>query len=310
MIDTLMAVWNRGYGGRGIMVTIAFFLICISISLLLVTVGNSWFSSRSLPVKQRSIINAADLTATVQANNIKPVADDTVTISAPTATVTANPCYATGETPTLQVNATRPSGGGSSSGSRGRSNPTSPPTHPRPTPTPVRVTPTPVKATPTPTPRPTPTLTATATNTPTPTVTPTETPTPTATATNTPTPTVTPTETPTPGETPTETPTPGVTPSATVTVSISPTARGTATSSSQLAGGTPITTSTIASGQGGGAPGTDCLHNKVVDSVSLNAGGSVVATIERYLWMILGGSTLGTLCFYMVVYVLGRKRSG
>jgi hypothetical protein len=119
---------------------------------------------------------------------------------------------------------------------------------------------------------------------------------------------VTPTETPTPGETPTETPTPGVTPSATVTVSISPTARVTATSSSQLAGGTPITTSTIASGQGGGAPGTDCLHNKVVDSVSLNAGGSVVATIERYLWIILGGSTLGTLCFYTVVYV-GRKRS-
>ncbi|TMD59135.1 MAG: hypothetical protein E6I91_20890, partial [Chloroflexi bacterium] len=154
MIDTLMAVWNRGYGGRGILVTIAFFLICISISLLLVTVGNSWFSSRSLPVKQRSIINAADLTATVQANNIKPVADDTVTISAPTATVTANPCYATGETPSLQVNPTRPGGGGSSSGSRGHSNPTSTPTYPRPTPTPVKATPTP-RPTATPTSRPT-----------------------------------------------------------------------------------------------------------------------------------------------------------
>ena len=94
-----------------------------------------------------------------------------------------------------------------------------------------------------------------------------------------------------------------------MTVSISPTVRVTATSSSQLAGGTPITTGTIASGQNGQAPGTDCLHNKVVDSVSLNAGGSVVATIERYLWMILGGSTLGTLCFYTVVYVLGRKKS-
>src|SRR2546421_1698271 len=131
MIDTLMALWNRGYGGRGILVTIAFFLICISISLLLVAAGNSWFSSGHSPVKQRSIISAADLTATVQANNIKPVADNTVTISAPTTTVTANPCYATGETPSLQVNPTRPGGGGSSSGSRGHSNPTSTPTYPR-----------------------------------------------------------------------------------------------------------------------------------------------------------------------------------
>src|SRR6266699_4854195 len=194
MIDTLMALWNRGYGGRGILVTIAFSLICISISLLLVSAGSSWFSSgkRVLPAKDISIISAGDLTATAQSNNIRPVADNTVTIYSPTATVTANPCSTTtfieSKTPLVQANATRYRGSG----------------HYIPTPTPPhsRTTPTPVKATPTPIPRrtPTPTVTATKTPPPTPPVRPTETPTPTVTPTKTPTPTPTvrPTETPTP----------------------------------------------------------------------------------------------------------------
>src|SRR6266849_2632209 len=106
MIDTLMALWNRGYGGRGILVTIAFFLICISISLLLVTLGSSitsLFPHGNAPRNQQPIVSSADLTATEQlSSSFKPVADNTATIVAPTtttgttataaATATANPC--------------------------------------------------------------------------------------------------------------------------------------------------------------------------------------------------------------------------
>src|SRR5437588_2709905 len=222
MIDTLMALWNRGYGGRGILVIIAFSLICISISLLLVSAGSSWFSSggRRLPGKHISIISAGDLTATAQSNNIRPVPDNTVTIYSPTATVTAIPCSSTtfvvSKTPLVQANATRYRGSG----------------HYRPTPTPPhsRTTPTPVKATPTPTPRqtPTPGVTPTETPTPTPTVTPTKTPTPT--------PTVRPTETPTPTETATTTPTETPTPSVTATISTSPTVIVTGTIPPHLSG--------------------------------------------------------------------------
>src|SRR5438128_1693123 len=95
MIDTLMALWNRGYGGRGIIVSTAFFLICISISLLLVSVGNSWpslFFHDNSSGNQRNIISSADLTASAQSNNFQPTADDTVTIYAPDTTPTPNPC--------------------------------------------------------------------------------------------------------------------------------------------------------------------------------------------------------------------------
>ena len=267
MIDTLMALWNRGYGGRGILVTIAFSLICISISLLLVSAGSSWFSSggRGLPGKHISIISAGDLTATAQSNNIRPVADNTATIYSPTATVTANPCSTTivvSKTRSVQVKATRYRG---SSGGSGYRSPTPTPPH-------SRTTPTAVKATPTPTPR------------------------------RTPTPGVTPTVRPT------KTPTPRVTPSVTATISTSPTVIVTGTIPPHLSGATPIATGTVASGQNRNTGSTDCSHNKLVDSVGLNADGSVVATIEHHLWIILGGSTFGTLCFYIVVYVVARKR--
>src|SRR6266568_3568491 len=290
MIDTLMALWNRGYGRRGILVTIAFSLICISISLLLVSAGSSWFSSggRGLPGKHISIISAGELTATAQSNNIRPVADNTATIYSPTATVTANPCSTTivvSKTRSVQVKATRYRG---SSGGSGYHRPTPTPPH-------SRTTPTPVKATPTPTPG----------RTPTPGVTPTETPT----KTPTPTPTETPTKTPTPTVRPTKTPTPRVTPSVTATISTSPTVIVTGTIPPHLSGGgTPIATGTVASGQNRNTGSTDCSHNKLGDSVGLNADGSVVATIEHHLWIILGGSTFGTLCFYIVVYVVARKR--
>src|SRR6266568_3995757 len=224
MIDTLMALWNRGYGGRGILVTIAFSLICISISLLLVSAGSSWFSSggRGLPAKHINIISAGDLTATAQSNNIRPVADNTVTIYSPTATVTANPCpttFVVSKTPLVQANATRYRGSG-------YHRPTPTPPHSRTTPTPVKATPTPTPGR-TPTPGVTPTETPTKTPTPTPTVRPTETPTPTVTATKTLTPTVR----------PTKTPTPRVTPSVTATISTSPTVIVTGTIPPHLSGG-------------------------------------------------------------------------
>src|SRR5947208_3507440 len=277
MIDTLMALWNRGYGGRGILVTIAFSLICISISLLLVSAGSSWFSSGRLPGKHISIISAGDLTATAQSSNIRPVADNTATIYSPTPTVTANPCSTTfvvSKTRSVQVNATRYRG---SSGGNGYRRPTPTPPH-------SRTTPTPVKATPTPTPRRTPTPGVTPTPIETPTKTPTPTPTPTVRPTENPTPTVTATKTPTPTVRPTKTPTPSVTPSVTATISTSPTVIVTGTIPSHLSGGgTPITTGTMASGQNRNTGSTDCSHNKLGDSVGLNADGSVVATIEHHL---------------------------
>src|SRR6266702_1583128 len=310
MIDTLMALWNRGYGGRGILVTIAFSLICISISLLLVSAGSSWFSSggRGLPGKHISIISAGDLTATAQSNNIRPVADNTATIYSPSPTVTPNLCsttYVVSKTRSVQVKATRYRG---SSGGSGYHRPTPTPPHSRTTPTPVKATPTPTPGR-TPTPGVTPTETPTKTPTPTPTETPTKTPTPTVRPTETPTPTVTATKTLTPTVRPTKTPTPRVTPSVTTTISTSPTVIVTGTIPPHLSGGgTPIATGTVASGQNRNTGSTDCSHNKLGDSVGLNADGSVVATIEHHLWIILGGSTFGTLCFYIVVYVVARKR--
>src|SRR5712692_10716582 len=145
MIDTLMALWNRGYGGRGILVTTAFFLICISISLLLVTVGNSitvLFPHGNAPGNQQHIVSSADLTATSQlSSSFKPVADNTAAIVAPTpttgstATATANPCKTTIST------ANRTPQGSWSATPHGGVTPTAKRT--RPTPTPVKTTPTP-----------------------------------------------------------------------------------------------------------------------------------------------------------------------
>ena len=44
MIETLMALWNRGRGGRLLVMVVTFFCLCISISLLFVTVGSIWGS--------------------------------------------------------------------------------------------------------------------------------------------------------------------------------------------------------------------------------------------------------------------------
>ncbi len=309
MIDTLMALWNRGYSGRGIMVSIAFALICISISLLLVTVGGSWASlfAQRPTTYPRSIVGTADLSATAQASGIQPVADNTVTFQAPTAT--AQPCATltprSGKTPATHVSATAYRGGNYPR------KPTVTPTRPRPTPTPIRLTPTPVRATPTPTVTPTVVVTITPTATPTPVITPTPT--------NTPTPIVTPTATPTPVITPTITPTVGVTP--TITVGITPTSSPiviiTQTHQKHLHGGTPVApvgTGTGTTGQNGNGGttwrSTGCNHAGTVgDTLDMHSSdGSIAAALERDVWLILGGSTGGTLLFYASVYFMMRKR--
>ncbi|MGI9061512.1 MAG: hypothetical protein ACR2H5_23370 [Ktedonobacteraceae bacterium] len=311
MIDTLMALWNRGYSGRGIMVSLAFALICISISLLLVTVGGSWaslFAQR--PTYPRRIVGTTNLTATAQASGIQPVADNTVTFQAPTST--AQPCATltprSEKTPTTHVSATVYQGGGYPR------KPTVTPRRPRPTPTPtpIRPTPTPVTATPTPTVTPTVvvTITPTETETPTPVITPTPT--------NTLTPVVTPTATATPVSTPTITPTVGVTP--TITVGATPTGSPiviiTQTHQKHLRGGTPVgavgsgTGTTGQNGRGGTAWNTGCNRSGTVgDTLDMqSSGGSIAAALERDVWLILGGSTGGTLLFYASVYVMMRKR--
>ena len=337
MIDTVMAMWNRGHGGRGMMVVVTFFLICISICLLLVSMGDSWFS---LFVHERgsnnvrTVISPADLTATAQSNGFQPVASDTVTIYSSKPTSTSSPCATivlrASRTPVLRGSATTYNGGSHSNA--GSPTPRPPQTHP--TPTPVKATPTPRVTppptyTPTPGETPTPTATSTATETPTPTATPTatETPTPTPTETPgiTPTPTVTetPTATPTVTETPTATPTVGETPAATETPGATPTATGsptigiTATNPANMRGGTPIVTSTTATGrQNGGhtksTPDTgdsQCVHSRISDSVEMGGDSSVLATLENSVWIVLGGATGGTLLFYSTIYIWIRKKS-
>lgn len=307
MIDTLMALWNRGYSGRSIMTLMAFVVICISISLLLITVGGSWSSLFSRgPSPNQGIISPADLTATAQGSGFQPIADDTATILAPTVTPTTDPCIITpspsGKTPLAQVSATTHSGSGGSGGGGGSGYPGKPtvaPTQPHRTPTP-RPIPTPTKGI---IPTATSVLIPTATDTPTPTPTPTDTPTPTP----------TPTDTPTPTPTPTDTATVGITPTDTVTPTDSPTVSATATSPSQIRGGTPVAGRTPTAGQGtpgGTARNPKCVRGGVaVDNLYLYNDGSIIASLERNVWLILGSSVMGTMLFYGAVYLMMRKRS-
>ncbi|HVB61409.1 MAG TPA: hypothetical protein VNE61_09480 [Ktedonobacteraceae bacterium] len=273
MIDTLMALWNRGYGGRGVVVAVAFFVICISISLLLITVQGPWAAPINRPkgtLSQRGPLGTASATPVRQTGGVQPVADNTVTIYAPTATTAAQPTstavscvtnMVTGQTPTRPAYTPTPV----------IDHPTPIPTRPRPTPTATH--------TPPPTATPSPTITPTATSTPP--------PTPTATSTPTPSPTVTPSPSPTVTPSPSPTVTPTAVPSATVTAVSSPTS--------------PIIPLA--------AKRTLCAHIDIGDSVGTSdvSSGAIIA---RALWLILGGSALGTTVFYLSVYWLARKKRG
>jgi outer membrane biosynthesis protein TonB len=291
MIDTLMALWNQGTRGRGIMVTTAFFIICISISLLLIPIENTWTSWLShqgnSPGDQSSIISSTDLTATARANNIQPTADNTMTIYAPTATPRATP--------------TKPSANPC---------PVASVTHT----TPVVVGTTPSRGDHSPTPIPTATHGVTPTSTPIPSPTPTNTPTPSPTPTNTPVPSPTPTNTPVPSVTPTHTPIASVTPTNTPIASVTPTPRKTPTVPATLTTGPTNTTQKLGegitqSGQQGNNPGhTNCLHIRVGDSLDMYSNAHILANLEHNLGFILVGSTLGTLFFYVIIYYMARKK--
>ena len=85
MIDTLMAVWNKGYGGRSIIVFFTFFLICISISLLLATTSLPWwalFPHGGPPNNAGTALNSAYLTATAHAQHPSPTAAKSPTVIA------------------------------------------------------------------------------------------------------------------------------------------------------------------------------------------------------------------------------------
>ena len=292
MIDTLMALWNQGTRGRGILVTTAFFIICISISLLLIPIENIWTSWLShqgnSPGDQTSIISSTDLTATARANNIQPTTDNTTTIYAPTTTPqatptkpSANPCTVTPVPHTTPVGTT-PSRGGYS---------------PTPTPTATHgVTPT---STPIPSPTPT--------NTPIISPTPTNTRVPSPTPTNTPVSSPTPTHTPVPSVTPTGTPTASVTPTNTPIASVTPTPRKTPTVPATLTIGEGSTHSGQPL-QGNNPWHTNCLHIRAGDSLDMYSNAHILATLERNLGFILAGSTLGTLFFYVIIYLLVRRK--
>lgn len=42
--------------------------------------------------------------------------------------------------------------------------------------------------------------------------------------------------------------------------------------------------------------------------MGLTFDGSIGTLLVRNLWIILGGSALGTLLFYVIIYLLNRKR--
>lgn len=294
MIDTLMALWNQGTRGRGIMVTTAFFIICISISLLLIPIETTWTSwishQGNPPGDQSGIISSTDLTATARANNIQPTADNTSIVHTPTTTPQATP--------------TKPS-----------TNPCTVP--PVAATTPVIVATTPLRRGQSPTPIPTATHGVTPTSTPVPSPTPTNTPIPSPTATQTPVPSPTTTQTPVPSVTPTQTPVASVTSTQTPIASVTPTPGKTPTVPATLTTG-PTNTAQNQLGEGVTHPGqllqgnnpwhTNCLNLKAGDSLDMYNNAHVLATLEQNLGFIFAGSALGTLFFYVVMYYMARKK--
>ncbi len=77
MIDTLMVLWNRG--NRGILTLLAFLLICISVSLLLVTVAWHERERGGAAEPGDHTIRVVSLTIPAQSNNVTPRAGHTPT---------------------------------------------------------------------------------------------------------------------------------------------------------------------------------------------------------------------------------------
>ncbi len=333
MIETLMALWNRGVSGRLIVMAVTFFCTCISISLLFVTVGSAWgslFAHGRPGGGETRIVDSALITVTA------PTSVATSPVDATTPAITPNPCLASptgshGYTP--QVDVTRSSGRSSDPAARA----TVTPAHRQKTPTPgVTVTPEP-SPTPSPTlPAVTPTVTVTPTATTLPTVTPTSISTPTVTVTNTPTVGITPTDTSTPGATPpvtpavtpvvtpTSVPTTGIVPTDTATPNMTPTVTVSATVTAPASSPTVMTSATPGigsrNGHGGGplTPGTPSSGNNnqpgqgncLSDNLATGGEGAVLSLLQNFLWIILVSSLLGTALFCAQMCRVTRRRAG
>ncbi len=321
MIETLMALWNRGVSGRLMVMVVTFFCISISISLLFVTVGSAWgslFAHGRTGGGETRVVNSVLITATA------PTSVSTSPVEA-TPTITPNPCLAspTGENGhTPRVDVTRSSGRARVPTVRTSAIPA----RTRKTPTPgVIITPWP---TPSPTPSPTlPALTPTVVVAPTATTLPTATPTVISTPTVTPTVGITPTDTSTPGATPpvtpavtpTSTPTAGIVPTDTATPNVTPAVTVTATS---VTTPTVVTTTDIGSRHmhGGGplAPGTPSGVNNsqpgqgncLSDTLAANGEGAVLSLLQNFFWIILVSSLLGTALFCAQMYRVASRSVG
>jgi len=111
MIDTMMVLWNRGPRSRGRLALLAFILVCISTSLLLITVsevGSRGFApthvtrNKGAPGNQTPVVSVPSLVIPTQSNQAKkhyqprhkptPVVSPSAT---PAATPTAGSCNAT-----------------------------------------------------------------------------------------------------------------------------------------------------------------------------------------------------------------------
>src|SRR6266567_485400 len=92
MLDTLMALWNRGYRGRLMAITLIFCCMCISISLLFITVGSTWGSifpgGRTRGMAQNTNTAYATNTTTTPGLYASPTTATSVTVPSPCITTT------------------------------------------------------------------------------------------------------------------------------------------------------------------------------------------------------------------------------
>ncbi|MDQ6659653.1 MAG: hypothetical protein M3Z24_01660, partial [Chloroflexota bacterium] len=105
MIDTLMVLWNRGYSGRGLIASVAFLVMCISISLLLITINGVWILARG-PLQTPNRVHQSGTTIPSTSATV-PVLTATATspVPGPTGTSTRarqTPTSSTRVTTTLQ----------------------------------------------------------------------------------------------------------------------------------------------------------------------------------------------------------------
>ncbi|HLX55692.1 MAG TPA: hypothetical protein VKR83_01575 [Ktedonobacteraceae bacterium] len=310
MIETLMALWNRGLGGRLLVITISFCCICISISLLFVTAGNAWgslFTRGRAGGEATRVVMVTSILVTTTA----PASTSTSPL-ATTPTIMPNPCIASATGVSVlstQISATKSNERSSSPRHRTTASPAQ--RHKTPTP---GVTVIALKS-PSPTfpvEMPTATATQTTITTPMPTTVPTLTPTIVAT------PTATPTSTTTPGATPTGTTTPGIMPTVTVTDTItptltapagSPTATTTATATASGTGAAHTSGgSSIVSGTSSNADTDQAGRNCFSDSLAQSGAGAMLSLLRNLLWIILVSSLLGTGLFCIQLYRVTVER--